>query len=396
MTIEWNGLSDFPVATEFFAGALHITSTADGMQPMRLPQWALDQVDDSRLTMAATQPSGVRLVLRTTATVVEVDVLPTRVIYPGTPPRPVGIFDLLVDGAPVSQTSADRSNTVSIDIATGATTRTAGQPSTLRFDGLPDRDKTVELWLPHNEMVCVVAIRADAPVTPGRPEPRRSWLHYGSSISQGSNASSPSATWAALASRTAGVELTNLGFSGSALLDPCIARVLRNSPADFISVKIGINLVNTDVMRLRAFGPAVHGFLDTVRDGHPETPLLVISPLYCPIHEDTPGPGAFDIDALRSGTVRFVATGDATELEAGRLTLRSIRAELKKIVEQRKVRDAALHYLDGLDLYGQADFADFPLPDALHPDENGHRRIAEHFTSIVFAGDGPFGVANTR
>ncbi|MAU23254.1 MAG: hypothetical protein CMH13_22420 [Martelella sp.] len=28
-------------------------------------------------------------------------------------------------------------------------------------------------------------------------------------------------------------------------------------------------LVNADLMRLRAFGPAVHGFLDTIRDGLP-------------------------------------------------------------------------------------------------------------------------------
>ena len=33
---------------------------------------------------------------------------------------------------------------------------------------------------------------------------------------------------------------------------------------DLISLKLGINLVNTDLMRLRAFGPAVHGFLDKV------------------------------------------------------------------------------------------------------------------------------------
>ena len=44
---------------------------------------------------------------------------------------------------------------------------------------------------------------------------------------------------------------------------------MRDTPADLISVKLGINLVNTDLMRLRAFGPAVHGFLDTIRDGHP-------------------------------------------------------------------------------------------------------------------------------
>jgi hypothetical protein len=60
----------------------------------------------------------------------------------------------------------------------------------------------------------------------------------------------------------------------------------------------------------------VHGFLDTIRDGHPTRPLLVVSPLLCPIHEETPGPGTFDVDAWR-GQVRFVALGDPARSPAG-------------------------------------------------------------------------------
>ena len=93
-------------------------------------------------------------------------------------------------------------------------------------------------------------------------------------------------------------------------------------------MKIGINLVDTDLMRLRAFTPAVHGFLDTIRDGHPTTPLLIVSPIHCPIHEDTPGPGTFDLAALATGQVRFRATGDPAEKASGKLTLGVIRAEL--------------------------------------------------------------------
>lgn len=86
------------------------------------------------------------------------------------------------------------------------------------------------------------------------------------------------------------MDLVNLGFGGSALLDPATARTMRDLPADVISGKIGINLVNADLMRVRGFVAAVHGFLDTIREGHPDTPLLVISPILCPIHEDTPVP----------------------------------------------------------------------------------------------------------
>src|SRR6266704_1813796 len=106
------------------------------------------------------------------------------------------------------------------------------------------------------------------------------WLRHGSSISQGSNATTPARTWPAVAARLAGAELRNLGIGGSALADPFTARVMRDAPADLVSVKLGINVVNLDSMRLRSFVPAVHGFLDTIRDGHPTTPLVIISPIF--------------------------------------------------------------------------------------------------------------------
>ncbi len=145
----------------------------------------------------------------------------------------------------------------------------------------------------------------------------------------------------------------NMGFGGNALLDPFTARAIRDRPADIISLKIGINLVNADLMRVRAFVPAVHGFLDTIRDGHPETPLLVVSPIYCPIHEMTPGPGTFDLDALAKGETTFVALGKPEETRAGKLNLSIVREHLKAIVEQRVRDDANMYYFDGLQLYGR-------------------------------------------
>ncbi|MCZ9346003.1 lipase, partial [Streptomyces sp. TRM76130] len=233
---------------------------------------------------------------------------------------------------------------------------------------LPDRVKDVEIWLPHNETTELVALRADAPAEPVPDRGRRVWLHHGSSISHGSDAADPTGTWPARAALRAGVELVNLALSGSALLDPFTARALRDTPADLISVKIGINLVNADLMRLRAFGPAVHGFLDTIREGHPTTPLLVISPLYCPLHEDTPGPTAFDPAALAEGRLGFHAGGDPAEVAAGKLTLTVIREELARIVRDRSADDPHLRHLDGRTLYGEADHTELPLPDGLHPD----------------------------
>jgi hypothetical protein len=59
------------------------------------------------------------------------------------------------------------------------------------------------------------------------------------------------------------------------------------------------------------------------------------------------------------------------------------------MVEQRAATDPNLHYLDGLALYGEADHAELPLPDNLHPDPATHRHIGERFAQLAFA-DGPF------
>lgn len=145
-----------------------------------------------------------------------------------------------------------------------------------------------------------------------------------------------------------------------------MARVIRDTDADLISVKLGINVVNADAMRLRAFVPAVHGFLDTIRDGHPQTPLLLISPIFSGIHEQVPGPGAVDVSTLGTDQVRFIATGHPEEVQRGALTLEVIRRELASLVERRD-DDPQLHYLDGSNLYGAADADQLPLVDGLHP-----------------------------
>ncbi|MER7840740.1 GDSL-type esterase/lipase family protein [Streptomyces sp. NPDC096040] len=380
-----------PVTVDLLRGFLDVEATAHGLLPHRLPARARRQIPDSQLALAEAQPSGVRLVFRTRATTVELDTLPTKRVYRGFPAPADGVYDLLVDGRLTAQATVAGGNVHTItDLFTQSAELTEGPAGTARFTGLPAGDKDIEIWLPHTEITELIALRTDAPVEQAPARGRRVWLHHGSSISHGSNATHPTAIWPALAAAQGEVELVNMGFSGSALLDPFTARAMRDTSADLISVKIGINVVNADAMRLRAFTPAVHGFLDTVREGHPTTPLLVVSALLCPVQEDTPGPLAPDFDG---GTLRFRATGDPAERAAGRLTLNVVRDELARTVEQRAADDPNLHYLDGRDLYGERDYAEFPLPDEVHPDPAGHRRIAENFARLAFGVGGPFAVA---
>ncbi|MGW6929958.1 GDSL-type esterase/lipase family protein [Lentzea sp. NPDC054927] len=373
-----------PLTDAFVRGAAELENTARGVRPHRLPAWVRTRFPDPQLMGAESRPSGVRLVMATEARTIELVSHPTYASYRATRPR--GSIDLVVDGERVASEQLDGGDRIELDPLTGASEFHAGSSCTTRFAGLAEGVKVVEIWLPHNETMDLVALRTDAPVRPVESD-RRIWLHHGSSISNGSNATTPTRIWPAVAARRGDVELHNLGFSGSALVDPFVARVMRDRPADLISVKLGINVVNFDVMRLRAFVPAVHGFLDTIRDGHPHAPLVLMSPIFCGIYEDTPGPGGMDLEAFAADEIVYTATGPHGT--APQLTLRIIREALASLAERRE-DDPNLHYLDGTRLYGEQDAVTHPLPDALHPDTAAHELIGDRFARYAFAPGGPF------
>ncbi len=77
------------------------------------------------------------------------------------------------------------------------------------------------------------------------------------------------------------------------------------------------------------------------------------------------------------------------ELSVGALSLGRIRELMKALVAARRdAGDAHLHLVDGLALFGVADVAD--LPDGLHPNPEGYRRIGDRFFERAFTSGGPF------
>lgn len=383
-------LMSTPLTPDLLRGALQVEETGRGLRPHRLPAWAREHHADAQMLQAQSQPSGVHLALRTRARVIELDAVATRRVYIGAPERPAGVYEAQVGHRVVASGSVEGGDQVRVDLSTGSVEHVAGPVGTVRLADLGEGDKDVRIWLPHNEGSELVGLRSDAPVAPWQQQGRRVWLHHGSSISQGSNAERPTQVWPVRAASRAGLDLVNMGFSASALVDPFVARAISEVPADLISLKLGINVVNADLMRERAFAPAVHGFLDTVRRGHPHTPVVLISPLFCPIHEHTPGPAAFDTEALARGQVRFCATGDPAEVAAGRLTLQVLRRELARVVAERSQWDGQLSYVDGCGLYGPQDHERWPLPDRLHPCGQAHRLIGDRFAERVLTDQGPF------
>jgi hypothetical protein len=255
-----------------------------------------------------------------------------------------------------------------------------GPPSRVRFSDLPATETEYELWLPFTDAVEILAFRADAPLRPPGDDHATRWLHHGSSISHGYRAEATIGTWPVVAALATDVSLTNLAFSGSAMLDPFTARTMRDQPADLISLKVGINLVNGDAMRMRTFRPAVDGFLDTIRDGHPSTPIVVVSPIFCEPVERSAGPTVQDPTRPYEWSI---AGGTESDVAMGKLSLGSIRVALAEIVARRRATDPNLHYVDGLSLYGADDAERMPLPDNLHPGPGVQRMIGERFAEQV-------------
>ena len=124
-----------PAGAALIHGAVELEHGAQGVLPQRLPQWARAQAHDAQLAMAAAQPSGVRLVFETAATLLELVTLPSKRAYAGMPPRPDGQYDLLIDGRLQRQASASGGTLIAIDPFSGAATTTPGAPQTLRFLG---------------------------------------------------------------------------------------------------------------------------------------------------------------------------------------------------------------------------------------------------------------------
>ncbi len=357
-------------------GTFDFDDRGSGISPRRLPAWTRPQLPQFSDIMAR-MPSGVRLRFATDSRRVGIAFLATTVTAELLPRRPV-VFNLET-GDGLATVSSVLGNTIRLDLANPDRYEVErGDADTLVFEGLDEGTKTCELWLPHNAYVELRGMVVDdgATMEPAPADTRPRWIHHGSSISHCMEADEPALIWPAVAARAAGMSLISLGFGGQSQLDQFVARTMRDAPADIVTVKVGINIVNMDSMRERVFGPALHGFLDTLREGKPDTPIAVISPIYCPSAETRPGPTVPD------GEGKFITVDGFEEYRVGCLTLTRIRELIADAVEARRAAgDAALHYVDGLELFGPEDAGD--LPDDLHPNPAGYVRMGERFAPTL-------------
>ncbi|MFF0335529.1 GDSL-type esterase/lipase family protein [Streptomyces fimicarius] len=295
--------------------------------PLRMPVDRLATAMSANFSRLARTTAGVRFAVRTDASELELEVEND----PGGSP-----LDVRVDGALAH--------------------RWTGGPGRHRIafplPGAGGGPAEVEVWLPHLSVtrIAAVTLRGHRQLLAAERTGRRLLVH-GSSLTHCMYAAGPSESWPALVAAGRGWRLRNLGFAGEAYLDPLVARIIRDTPADLITLELGINAHIRGAFTARSWGPAVCGFLETIRDGHPHTPVVVLTPLSSPERER----------AVNSAGLTLEDT-------------RSLAAEAVRVLQ--RLGDRALHLLDGSAIAPVAD-AGRLYADGLHPTAAGEYVLAD-------------------
>lgn len=225
------------------------------------------------------------------------------------------------------------------------------------FDSLAGQTKLIEIYLSQKVPVPISGIWIDEGAEWELVDDSRlRWITYGSSITHCYYSDSPSQTWPALAANELDFNLTCLGYSGNCHLEPMVARMIRDLPADFISFSAGINIVGGNTLSDRTFSPALIGFIETIRDVHKDVPLVIISPIF---HRER----------------------EKIENQVG-LSLEKVRNEIVQVVDLFKRHgDQNIYYIDGLEWFGE-EYEKY-MPDGLHPNGEGDKIMAVRFQQLI-------------
>jgi hypothetical protein len=124
------------VRPELLRGAAEVEVTPRGLRPHRLPAWAREQFPDGQLLSMESQPSGVRVAFRTTASSVGLVTHPTRIAYVGAE-RPRGRIDVYADGEFTVRDVLDGGDRIEVDLHSGQTGLHSGPAHTTTVSGLP-------------------------------------------------------------------------------------------------------------------------------------------------------------------------------------------------------------------------------------------------------------------
>ena len=308
-------------------GAVSLQITDEWVMPWRLP-FDKKGLFDEGFANTASNPAGVRI-----AFVSDTTEIVGRVVAD----EGENYVDLTCDGELV------------------ATSASLADAESFSFTDLKSGRKVIELWLPQARWFRLKSLElSDGASVEVYDDPRPRWITYGSSITHCGAAQSPAYTWPGVAARMAGYHHTSFGVGGQCHLDVLVAMMMRDMPADYLSMCVGINIQGGSTLSERTYATSIIGFVKIVREKHPTTPFVIMSPIISPPRETTPN--------------------------AVNLSLQDMRRETKKAVDAlRDHGDENVYYVDGLDVFGKEFATPELLPDDLHPSAAGYKLMGENF-----------------
>lgn len=214
------------------------------------------------------------------------------------------------------------------------------------FQDLDNREKEILIYLPHLQEVAVKALGVDQATRFSTPE--RTFaralpvVFYGSSVCQGSGAVHPGQSYPAIVSRELNLDFVNLGFGGAGKAETNVVDLVKSIPACCYVFDLGKSYGAQDAS-------AFHAMLHSIRQRHPEIPIIAITPITSVKEVKEP-----------SYSERSIHT---------RTVMRD--AVMKRIGEG----DRQLQLINGEDLLGFKEHHALSK-DGVHPSDQGYRLIA--------------------
>ncbi len=185
--------------------------------------------------------------------------------------------------------------------------------------------------------------------------PKKTLLSYGTSITQGSNATSPMISFVKLTARLLGMDSINLGLAGAAFCDEVITDyIAQRNDWDILTLCISVNMFNQGYS-VDEFYQKARYMVEHISSKHPDKNIYCIS--LFPFFSDL---------GLENGSAKSVCRPQ------------EYRDALNKIV--REVGSARVVFIDGGDLLcGMNNLS----CDLLHPGDYGMISIAQKLSAII-------------
>jgi len=222
----------------------------------------------------------------------------------------------------------------------------------LLFRGVARRTREFRLYLPLYKPLDALEVGLSPGarlLPPSAPTVKKPVVFYGTSITQGGCASTAGSDFVSTVGRRLNLDAVNLGFSGNGRGEPELAELIAEIDAALYVLDYAANV---DAARL---GRTLPRFVRILRDGHPSTPILLVTNLLAASYDFAP--------------------------ERRRVLEDRRDIMMAFYVRRRRSGDRHIHLADG---FGLLPFgADALTVDGVHLSDHGFQIVAERLAAVI-------------